>query len=91
MQLLQYGDETERIAAKGAGVGGLVGMLLGTALVTTVTGWGIHTDHVRRYEKKIAQGRLLVIANGNPRQVAKAETVLQETDADEGSPARRNE
>jgi hypothetical protein len=107
---LQYGDKTERNAARGAGVGGLIGMLLGTPLVTVgglgavliagpiatglagaivggllgaMTGWGVHADHVHRYEKKVSEGALLVVANGDPQQVAEATKVLQQTDADE--------
>lgn len=105
---VEYGDETEHHAAAGAGMGGLLGLLLGTPLLTVggvgamliagpvatgllgaivggflgaMTGWGVHTDHVRQYEDKVTAGALLVVVNGNPRQVADAEGVLQKTDS----------
>jgi hypothetical protein len=107
---LQYGDETEKSAATGAGLGGLVGLLLGTPLLTipgigamliagpiamglagalvggflgAMGGWGVHTDHVRGYEQQVAEGKLLVIAHGDPLQVAKAEELLTATEASE--------
>jgi hypothetical protein len=107
---LQYGDKTERNAAKGAGVGGLLGLLLGSPLLAVsgvgavliagpiatglagaivggflgaMSGWGVHVDHVRRYEKEVAAGSLLVVAQGDPQQVAQAERILQQTDAQE--------
>lgn len=109
-ETLQYGDKTERNAATGAGIGGLVGVLLGSPLLTVggigavliagpiavgltgalvggflgaMSGWGVHTDHVLDYEKKVAEGAILVVVNGNPQQVAEAEGILQEADADE--------
>lgn len=107
---IQYGDETERNAAKGAGVGGLLGFLLGTPLLTigglgavliagpiaagltgaivggflgAMRGWGVHKDHVSRYEEKVSEGDILVIASGDPKQVAEAKTLLQQTDVQE--------
>lgn len=107
-QLLQYGDNAERTAATGAGVGGLIGVLLGTPLVAVggvgsvliagpvamglagaivggflgaMSGWGVHEDHVKEYEKQVAEGAMLVIANGDPLEVTEAEKILQETDA----------
>lgn len=107
---LQYGDETEKKAATGAGLGGLVGLLLGTPLLTipgigalliagpitmglagalvggflgALGGWGVHTDHVRGYEQQVAEGALLVIAHGDPLQVAKAEELLRATEVSE--------
>lgn len=108
-KVLQYGDETEKDAAKGAGLGGLLGLLLGTPLLmipgvgqvlvagplaTGLTGaivggflgamggWGVHTDHAQQYEEQVKQGRLLVIANGDPQQVAEAQRLLRETAAE---------
>jgi uncharacterized membrane protein len=109
-EALQFGDQTEINAAKGAGLGGLVGILISAPIATiagvgavliagpiamglagaivggfmgAMSGWGVHRDHVRRYENKVAEGSLLVIANGNPREVAEAEKILLESDADE--------
>lgn len=106
---LEYGDKTERNAARGAGVGGLLGVLLGAPLLTAsgvtvliagpialgltgvvvggllgaMSGWGVHADHVSQYEDKVREGALLVIANGDPQEVAEAQKVLQQTEADE--------
>lgn len=101
---LQSGDEMEQDAATGAGVGGLVGVLLAAPLLTipgvgpalvagplaggltgaivggivgAMSGWGVHEDHVRQYEQQIRDGKVLVIANGNPADVADAQQVLR--------------
>lgn len=105
---MQYGDDTHRDAAKGAGVGGLLGLLLGAPLLAipgigpmliagplavgmtgaivggflgSMVGWGVHADHVAEYEKKVREGALLVVASGDPDDVALAQRVLQATDA----------
>ncbi|REJ70061.1 MAG: DUF1269 domain-containing protein [Planctomycetota bacterium] len=104
---LQYGDETERDATKGAGVGGVVGALLGAPLITipgvgplmlvgpmaagavvggligAMGGWGVHEDHVQRYQEMLQDGDLLVVFNGNPEQVANAQRVLEQSEATE--------
>lgn len=110
-EALQYGDQAERSAAKGAGVGGLIGALLGAPVMTiggigavviagpiamgltgaivgglvgAMSGWGVHSDHVKEYEQRIADGSVLVMASGGPREVAEAEKILQEqTEPDE--------
>lgn len=107
---LQYGDETENTAAKGAGIGGLVGALLGAPLLTipgigplliagplatsitgaivggflgAMGGWGIHEDHVRQYEELVRDGKILVVAHGDPEEIATAKRILDETPAEE--------
>jgi hypothetical protein len=107
---LDYGDKTEVNAAKGAGVGGLIGMLLGAPLVTVtglgavliagpiamglagalvggflgaMSGWGVDPDRVKHYEKQVADGAFLIVFNGSPKQVAEAEQLLQDSEADE--------
>jgi hypothetical protein len=104
---LQHGDKAELNAAKGAGMGGLFGALLGAPLLAvpgvgpvliagplamgltgaivggflgSMSGWGVHDNHLRNYESKVAEGALLVIANGDPQQVASAERILMQTD-----------
>jgi hypothetical protein len=54
----------------GAVVGGFLGAL---------GGWGVHEDHVRDYESQVRAGKLLVVAHGNPQQVAVAQDALQHT------------
>lgn len=108
---LHYGDQSENQAAKGAGVGGLLGVLLAApivvatggvgaillagpiavgltgavvgGLVGAMKGWGIHSDHIKRYEERVAEGSVLVIANGDPEQVAEADKILGATEPDE--------
>lgn len=53
---------------------GIVGGLLGAAV-----GWGVHKDHIHYYENKLKEGKVLVIAHGDPLKVAEAERVLQGT------------
>lgn len=55
-------------------MGGIVGGLIGAA-----TGWGVHKDHIPAYEKKLHEGKVLLIAHGGPVNVALAEQVLQGT------------
>lgn len=108
--LLNSGDETESQAGRGAGVGALVGLLLGTPLLLvpglgqvliagpllagltggivggllgSMTGWGVHEDHVKRYEALLREGKFLVIAHGDPREIAVAQQVLQDAPAAE--------
>lgn len=107
---LQYGDKTERNALKGAGIGGLVGLLLGAPILAipatgpvliagplatgitgaivggflgSMSGWGVHPNHIREYQQLIREGAVLVVANGDPREVAEAKRILDETDATE--------
>ncbi|MEZ6097782.1 MAG: general stress protein [Pirellulaceae bacterium] len=109
-EVLQYGDETEKDAVKGAGVGGLLGLLLGTPLLMipgigpvliagplaagltgaivggllgAMAGWGVHEDHVQQYEQEVKDGKLLVVANGDPRHTAEAQRVLREMNAED--------
>lgn len=106
---LQYGDKAEANAARGAGVGGLVGALLGAPLLTIpglgvivaagpigtalagaivggllggFSGWGIHEDHAREYEVNVREGDWLVVADGDPAEVAAAQVVLDATNAE---------
>lgn len=58
--------------ATGAIVGGFLGGM---------TGWGVHEDHVQDYERRVREGCLLVVANGDPAEVAKAHRIFQESAA----------
>lgn len=108
-QALKYGDQTTADSVKGAGIGGLIGMLLGTPLLLipgvgplllagpaftaatgaivggflgAMTGWGVHEDHLAGYEQAVRDGKILVVAGGDPEQVAEAKSVLESTEAD---------
>ncbi len=108
VEVLQYGDQSVRDLAKGAGMGGLLGVLLTSPLLVIpgmdpailagplaagatgamvggflggMAGWGVHRDHVQEYEEKLQQGRVLVVVNGDPDEVARAHGILQATGA----------
>jgi hypothetical protein len=108
-EALQHGDNAERNAARGAGFGGLLGLLIGAPLLAipgvgpvllagplaagmtgaivggflgSMSGWGVHADHIREYEQLVHQGSVLVVANGDPVQLAEAKRIL------DGTPAR---
>jgi hypothetical protein len=58
---------------------GLAGAIVG-GFLGAMSGWGVHEDHIRRYEAKVAQGDRLVIATGDPKMVALAAQTLQQTE-----------
>ena len=57
---------------------GMTGALVG-GFLGSMSGWGVHADHVAEYQRKVEKGKVLVIATGNPRQIADAERILQQT------------
>jgi hypothetical protein len=59
-------------------VGGVTGGYLGAIL-----GWGVHKHDLQRYERLLKEGKVLVIANGNPVELAHAVRLLEETGASE--------
>jgi len=102
---VDQGDKTTKDASRGAFLGGLLGLLAGTAffwipgfgplivlgplatgltggivgtLVGAMTGWGIPDDHVKQYEAEVRAGRVLVVAHGDPMQVAEADKHLRD-------------
>jgi len=52
------------------------------AFIGAMRGWGVHSDHIAEYERLVKDGKVLVIAHGNPRQVATAEQALMATHPD---------
>lgn len=58
---------------------GMTGAIVG-ALVGAMSGWGIPADHVPEYEKLVKEGKVLVIAHGNPQEVAIAADVWNKSD-----------
>ena len=61
-----------------AALGTMVGAFLGG-----MVGWGVHEQHIQHYEKSVKEGKVLVIANGNPLELTHAERILKETDVAE--------
>lgn len=62
--------------------GGFVGAVTG-GFVGALSGWGVHRTKLAHYERCLKNGRVLVIVEGDPRQVAHADQVLHETNAEE--------
>jgi len=61
-------------AMAGLATGGIAGTFLGG-----LQGWGVHGNRVAHYESLIENGRQLVIAHGDPLEVAKGYRVLKQT------------
>ena len=59
--------------------GGFVGAVTG-GFVGALSGWGIHRSHLAHYERSLKQGCALVIAEGDPLDIARADRILQEPD-----------
>jgi uncharacterized membrane protein len=59
-------------ALAGAATGGLLGAL---------ANWGIAEEHILDYEKRVQEGKHLVIAYGTAEEVARAHAILQSTTA----------
>jgi len=78
------------IVASGLGVVFLVGPI-GGAIAGAVTGgfmgamggWGVHDHQIQHYERLIAEGHVLVVANGAPLDLARAHRVLEWTNTEE--------
>lgn len=108
LEELKIGDDSLHDAAVGAGLGGAIGLLGGTAIafatgplsalfivgplagmfsaatgafLGSLAGWGVHQDHIRHYEHLVEQGKVLVIVHGDPVALARADRMLNETDA----------
>jgi hypothetical protein len=63
----------------GSLAGGLAGALVG-AFVGSLAGWGVHSWQIAHYQKYLKSGKALIIAEGDPLEVARADRILQETD-----------
>lgn len=55
--------------------GGVVGAFLGA-----LRGWGVHPDHVEKYQEQVKAGDTLIIVHGDPRTVATAQEALRRFD-----------
>lgn len=61
---------------------GLLGMIVG-GLIGAMVGWGVPRNQVGEYEEKLEQGKLLLIARGEPKSLAVAQRTLEETEPEE--------
>jgi hypothetical protein len=59
----------------GAIVGGITGGFIGA-----MAGWGVREHQIQHYERLIKSGNVLIVANGNPLELAGAYRQLQDTD-----------
>ncbi len=64
----------------GPAAGALAGTMLG-AFLGSLAGWGVHKSRVAHYEQHLKSGNALLIAEGDPAEVAHADRILKETDA----------
>lgn len=62
------------MGAAGVVVGGFLGAL---------SNWGVTEEHIRNYEKRVAEGALLVVANGSLEELSVAANALRNTAIDE--------
>lgn len=60
-------------AFAGALTGGIVGGFLGS-----MQGWGVHEDHIKRYDEALLAGEIIAVVHGNPLHLARAVRVLRE-------------
>lgn len=58
----------------GAVIGGIAGGFIGA-----MSGTGIHTQQLHRYERLLHEGNTLIVVSGDPLQLAQAHHVLEET------------
>lgn len=65
----------------GAIASGITGGIVG-GIVGAMTGWGIKEDYAQEYEEELRQGKTLIIAKGNPLQLAEIEKQLEKSVAE---------
>lgn len=65
----------------GAMASGITGGLVG-GIVGAMSGWGIKEDHVREYERELQRGKTLVLVAGEPRRLAEAQSLLDDSSAE---------
>ncbi|HVX63140.1 MAG TPA: hypothetical protein VHC19_21145 [Pirellulales bacterium] len=73
-------SEVGAVFLAGPVAGGLTAGIVG-AFLGCMAGWGVHQQHIQRYEQAVKEGKALVMAGGSPLQLRDAEKMLKETDA----------
>jgi hypothetical protein len=61
---------------------GLTGAIVG-GFLGAMSGWGVHEDHLQSYQDQVREGKVVIVANGRPDQVAHARELLRDTDPTE--------
>lgn len=69
------------ILIAGAMASGLTGGIVG-GLIGAMSGWGIKKDHLDEYEGLIRTGKTLVLVTGGPSQLADANAMLMDSNAE---------
>lgn len=67
-------------------LGGIEGAAVGLAsggVLGGIAGWGISRQHILKYEEAVKAGKYLVIARGSADEIARAQTILHESDVTE--------
>jgi uncharacterized membrane protein len=57
---------------------GMTGALVG-GFLGSMTGWGVHSDHVAEYQRMVQKGKVLVVVHGDPIEVARGDVILRDT------------
>jgi outer membrane lipoprotein SlyB len=65
----------------GAMASGITGGLVG-GIVGAMSGWGVKEDRAAEYERDLQAGKTIVIVGGNPRKLAEAQSILDDTNAE---------
>jgi hypothetical protein len=61
----------------------LVAGVVAGAFLGALAGWGVHSANIRKYESLVQEGKVLVVVDGDPEQVADADRLLRRTEASE--------
>jgi len=61
---------------------GMTGAIVG-GFLGAMSGWGVPQDRIQQYEHVVQEGNLLVVAYGDPLEVAEAKRLLEGTDCEE--------
>jgi hypothetical protein len=65
----------------GAMASGITGGLVG-GIVGAMSGWGVKEDHAPEYENDLKAGKSIVMVGGDPRKLAEAKSILDDTMAE---------
>ena len=58
------------------------GMVVG-AFLGAMEGWGVHKSHIEKYEQLVHEGKVLVVVDGGPKELAEADRMLRQAESTE--------